>query len=107
MMIKSAQPRKKRKFLYNAPLHLAGKFANAHLSKELRQKLKKRTIRLRKGDTVKIMKGKFRKLTGKVTLVHAGIATVEGAVVKKVGGKELPLEIQASNLLIIQIVERK
>ena len=53
------------------------------------------------------MKGKFRKLTGKVTLVHAGIATVEGAVVKKVGGKELPLEIQASNLLIIQMVERK
>ena len=32
---KSKQPRKQRKFLYNAPLHVRRKIMSAHLSKEL------------------------------------------------------------------------
>ena len=106
-IVKSSQPRKKRKFMYNAPLHLAAKFLNAHLSKELRAKMKKRAIRVRKGDTVKIMGGKFRGVTGKVLTVLPGQVTVEGAVVKKIGGKEIPVAIQASKLIITQMVERK
>ncbi|MDP3742686.1 MAG: 50S ribosomal protein L24 [Candidatus Micrarchaeota archaeon] len=106
-IVKSRQPRKKRKFLYNAPLHLAGKFRNAHLSKELRAKMKKRAVRIRKGDTVKIMKGKFRGISGKVLAVLAAAVNVEGAVVKKIGGKEIPVAIPASNLVITQMVERK
>ncbi|MBI4406578.1 50S ribosomal protein L24 [Candidatus Micrarchaeota archaeon] len=106
-MTKSAQPRKKRKFLYTAPLHTAAKFLHAHLSRELRAKLKKRSIRIHKGDAVKVMKGKYRGLAGKVTAVSRGLVNIEGAVVKKVGGTELPLSISASNLVITQIVERK
>ena len=104
---KSRQPRKKRKFMYNAPLHLAGKFLNAHLSKELRAKMKKRAVRVRKGDTVKIMNGKFRGVTGKVLTVLRAAVNVEGAVVKKIGGKEIAIDIPASNLIITQMVERK
>ncbi len=106
-MNKSKQPRKKRKFLYTAKPHLAAKFLNAHLSKELRVKLKKRAMRVRKGDTVKILKGKFRKLSGKVLAISRGAVNVEGAVVKKVGGKEIPVSISASNIVITQMVERK
>ena len=108
-MIKSAQPRKKRKFLYNAPLHARAKMLNAHLSKELRKQLKKRTTRVRKGDTVKILRGKFKGLAGKVlnvNLTSAGI-NVEGAVLKKIGGKELPVLIDASNIVITQRAEEK
>ena len=36
--IASSQPRKQRKARYNASLHARGKFLNAPLSKELRQK---------------------------------------------------------------------
>ncbi len=106
-MTKSAQPRKKRKFRYTAPLHAAAKFLHAHLSKELRAKLKKRSIRVRKGDTVKVMKGKYRGLAGKVTGVSRELVNIEGAIVKKVGGKELPVDIPACNVVITQMVERK
>ena len=49
----SKQPRKQRKYLANAPLHLKKKFVSANLSKELRKKHEKRSLPLRKGDTVK------------------------------------------------------
>ena len=105
----STQPRKNRKALYNAPLHTRGKMIRAHLSKALRTTMKKRASRVRKGDTVKIMQGKYRKLEAKVTGVSlnpAGIY-VEGAAVKKVGGKELPVLINASNVMIVQRVDLK
>ena len=106
-IVKSGQPRKKRKFIYNAPLHLAAKFLNAHLSKELRAKMKKRAVRVRKGDTVKIMSGKFAGVSGKVLTVLPSIITVEGAVIKKIGGKEISVPIHPSKVIITQMVERK
>ncbi|MFH0713008.1 MAG: 50S ribosomal protein L24 [Candidatus Micrarchaeota archaeon] len=107
MKVRSRQPRKQRKFRYNAPLHLSSNFVNAHLSKELRLKMKKRTLRVKKGDLVKILKGKFYGMTGKVTVVHRETISVEGAVVKKIGGKEIPVEIPACNVVITQLTERK
>ncbi len=104
---RSQQPRKQRKFRYNAPLHLAANFLNVHLSKELRLKLKKRSIRVRKGDTVKILKGKFRGLSGKVLGTGRGTINVEGAVIKKLGGKEIPVSLPASKVVATQLVERK
>jgi len=44
MKIKSKQPKKQRKFLYNAPLHLRQKIMSATLSNELRQKYGFRTL---------------------------------------------------------------
>lgn len=108
-MIKSAQPRKKRKFLYTAPLHARGKMLNVHVAKPLRATLKKRAVRVKKGDSVKIVRGKFKGLAGKVmavTLRPIGI-NVEGAIVKKVGGKELPVLIQPSNVILTQRGEEK
>ena len=73
----SSQPRKQRKFVYNAPLHTRHKFLSAHLSKELRQKYGKRNLPLRKGDEVLVMRGFFRKKKAKVSLVNLkkGIVT--------------------------------
>lgn len=46
MKLDMKQPRKQRKFLYNAPLHLrGGKIMSAPLSKELREKYGVRTRR--------------------------------------------------------------
>ena len=107
MKVRSKQPRKQRKFRFTAPLHLAVNFLNVHLSKELRSKLKKRNVRVRKGDSVKITRGKFSGVTGKVTGIGRGVINVEGAVVKKMGGKETPVPIQASNVVMMQMIERK
>ncbi|MEK6928046.1 MAG: 50S ribosomal protein L24 [Nanoarchaeota archaeon] len=62
----SVQVRKQRKFRYNAPLHIRHKFLSAHLSKALRQKFNKRSLPLRKGDEVLVMRGAFKKKQAKV-----------------------------------------
>src|SRR3990167_4812154 len=67
--ISSNQPRKQRKFLANAPLHIKHKFLSANLSKDLRIKYGKRNLPLRKGDEALIMRGSFKKKNAKVTSV--------------------------------------
>ncbi len=64
--ISSSQVRKQRKYRYNAPLHVRHKFLSAQLSKDLRKKYGKRSLPLRKGDEVLVMRGQFRKKKAKV-----------------------------------------
>ena len=68
--ISSKQPRKQRKYQYNAPLHIRHKFLSAHLSKSLREKYGKRSMPLRKGDEVLVMRGSFKKKKAKISLVN-------------------------------------
>lgn len=67
--IASKQPRKQRKYRFNAPLHIKHKFLSTHLSKELRKKYAKRNLPLRVGDEVLIMRGTFKKKKAKVSKV--------------------------------------
>ncbi len=101
----SAQPRKQRKFLHNAPHHAKNKLMSAHLSDDLRKQHKKRSMPVRENDIVKIMKGNFRGKTGKVTSVSTIklAAYVEGAEKTKKDGTKTMIPIKASNLLIIEL----
>ena len=67
--MKSKKPRKQRKRAFSAPLHIKQKFVAAHLSKEMRTQLKKKILPVRKGDEVKVLRGKFKGKTGKITKV--------------------------------------
>ena len=67
--VSSTQPRKQRKFIANAPLHVRHKFLSANLSKDLRKKYAKMNLPLRKGDEVLIMRGAFKKKKAKLTSV--------------------------------------
>ncbi len=69
--ISSRQARKQRKYRENAPLHIKHKFLNATLSKDLRKKHNKRSLPLRVGDEVLVMRGGFRKKRAKVNSVDA------------------------------------
>lgn len=102
-MIQSKQPRKKRKFLYKAPLHIARKFVSAHVSKELKEKLKKRSLVLKKGFTVKVSRGSKKGLSAKIVNVNLRKKKVflEGVVKKKQGGKEALIPFDSSNLIIV------
>lgn len=82
---------------------------HAHLSKDLRIQKKKRALPVRKGDTVKVVRGKFRGRSGKVTAVNLKNTTVsvEGMVLKKQSGKEIMAKIHPSNLVITALTERK
>ena len=105
-MEESIQPRKQRKFRYNAPMHARRKMVSAHLSKELRAKLGtgKRNVQLRKGDRVKIMRGERKGQMGKVMEVDLSILKVyvEGASERNAKGVEKLVPFDPSNLLIIE-----
>ena len=101
----SKQPRKQRKYAANAPLHLKRKLLSVNLSKELRKKFKKRNMVVRKGDTVKVMIGKFKKKTGKIMEVNVKRSKViiEGITVKKQDGSKANIKMRPSNLQIIEL----
>jgi large subunit ribosomal protein L24 len=101
----SKKPNKQRKFRFNAPLHIKGKFLNAHLSKELRQKYKTRALRLRLGDKVKIMRGQFKKQEGKIEEVDIKKSVVYVSKVEhtKRDGTKARYPIQPSNVMIVEI----
>jgi large subunit ribosomal protein L24 len=101
----STQPRKQRKYTANAPLHIKKKMLSTNLSKELRKKYKIRNIEVRKGDTVKVMRGKFKKKQGKIIEVNVKISKVkiEGIQVKKQDGSKASVRLWPSNLQIIEL----
>ncbi len=103
--VRSKQPRKQRKYRYNAPLSVKQKFVGAHLSKELRKKYKKRGASLRKGDSVKIMRGQFRNKTGKVEEVNIKKTNVyvSGIEIVKRDGTKARYPIHPSNLMITEL----
>lgn len=115
----SKKPTKQRKFLFTAPLHLRRKMVASHLSKDLRAKYKTRSLPIRKGDEVLIMRGKFKKKTGKITKVDPKKYKVyiEGIMVRRTDGTERQAPIHPSNLMImnlnlddkrrVKIIERK
>jgi len=101
----SKQPRKQRKYRAKAPLHVKKKFLSVNLSKELRKEHGKRNVVVRKGDTVKIMKGKFKKKSGKILEVDTkkSKVVVEGIQVKKADGSKANVKMQPSNLQITSL----
>lgn len=99
----SKQPRKQRKALYNAPLHLRHKSMSVSLSKDLREDLNKRSLPIRTGDTVKITRGEFKDHEGKVESIDSRKykVIIEGVTLSKPDGNSVFLPIHPSNLMIV------
>ncbi len=105
MKINSSRPSKQRKFLYTAPLHARRKMLSAHLSKELKQQLKKRSVSVRKGDEVEIMRGEHFGKKGKISRVDYKKykVYVEGVTIKKTDGTERQIALHPSNLKVLNL----
>jgi large subunit ribosomal protein L24 len=101
----SKQPRKQRKYRANAPLHTRHKMASANLSKELRKEYSKRNFPIRKGDSVRIMRGEFRGKAGKVAEVNMKKLKilVEGINRTKKDGTKVGVLFDISNLQIKEL----
>lgn len=99
----SSQARKQRKYRYNAPLHVRQKLVHVHLSKDLRQKHGSRAMQVKKGDRVKVLRGKFRKQEGKVERVELKRERVfvTGMDYTKKNGTKVPVPLRPSNLMIV------
>jgi len=103
--VRSKQPRKQRKARFKAPLHLRHKFMSAPLSRELREKYNRRSFPVRKGDTVRILRGDDRGAEGKVRSVDLKRVriTVEGVVIARADLSEVPRPIHPSNVMITKL----
>ena len=104
-MTKSKQPRKVRKALYNAPLHKRRKMISSHLSDELIWKYDTRSVPVRKGDTVKIIRGALQGHVEKVVKIDTKKRKIliEGATIAKADGTRIPRLIDPSNVIITKL----
>jgi large subunit ribosomal protein L24 len=104
--VSSVQPRKQRKYAINAPLHAKRKMVSASLAPDLRKRFGRRSMVIRKGDEVRIMRGDNKGKTGAVEKVDIkkGKVHVEGLKRKKVDGSEIPIPIRPSKLQITKLV---
>ncbi len=103
--MKSKQPGKQRKARYNAPLHIRHKFMAAPLSEDLQGKYGKRGFPVRKGDTVRVIRGDDKGKEGKVRSVDLKKEkiTLEGVVVARSDLSEVPRPIHPSNVVITKL----
>ncbi len=101
----SKQPRKQRKALYGAKLHKLQNMLSSHLSQTLRNRYKKRSLGLKKGDTVEVLRGDFAGHKGKVerVLLKRQRINVSGASIKRTDGTDRYYPIHPSNVVITKI----
>lgn len=101
----SSSPRKQRLRRFNAPRHIMVKFLSVHLSPELRNKYGRRSVRVRVGDTVKVLKGSYKGVEGKVKKVDVKrmMVYMENVSRKKADGSTVDVPIRAPNLMITQL----
>ena len=77
----------------------------SQLSAELRERHRKRSVRPRVGDTVRIVRGEFKDIEGKITRVDSqnGAVMVEGVTREKIKGGTSPVPISSSNVVITNL----
>jgi len=91
--------------IYRAVNTVRNKQIGAALSKQLRQKYQRRSIRIVKGDTVKILRGEYKGIDGKVTKIslEKNSIAVEGVQREKLKGGKIDLYIHSSNTVITSL----
>tara|TARA_B100001146_G_C15916676_1_gene321181 strand:- start:31 stop:495 length:465 start_codon:yes stop_codon:yes gene_type:complete len=88
--------------IYYATMKTASSQMSSLLSKDLRKKYKKRSARVVEGDTVKVIRGEFIGVDGKVSKVSTGDngLTIEGVKKEKLKGEKYDVFIHTTNVVI-------
>ena len=97
------KPTKVRNYqIYRATYTTRSKQLGSHLSKDLQKKYGKRSIRITLGDTVKVIRGEYRGVDGKVSKIEmAGSSiAIEGIKKEKSRGEKFDIFIPASNVVV-------
>ena len=100
------KPTKMRnKQIYYATSKTRSAQTSCSLSNDLRKKFGKRSARIIKGDTVKVLRGEFYGTVGKVTkvLTRKNSITVDGIKKEKVKGEKIDIPIHATNVIITNL----
>ena len=96
------KPGKQRKMLYNAPLHLRQKIMAAHLSPELIASKGIKSLPIRKGDTIQVIRGDNKGFEGKISRVDLKRYRIfiEGLTREKVDGTNIFVSVHPSKVII-------
>ena len=101
----SHQPRKQRKAIYNAPKHRRQKMMKSHLSEKLYERYGLRNVVVRKGDVIRVMRGRFKGHEGKVVEVNLKKMkiAVEGVTIRRTDNKSVQFWLDPSNVEIVRL----
>lgn len=95
----------RNKMIYQATAVVKSRQLCSHLSKDLQKKYGKRSIRVIEGDTIRVLRGEFRGVAGKITKVsiQKNGVSVEGVKKEKLKGGNLDVFIHPSNLIVTDL----
>ena len=90
----------RNKQIYYATMKTASAQLSGMLSKNLRKKYGKRSVRIVEGDSVKVVRGEFNGVDGKVTKVSTSNngLTIEGVKKEKLKGEKYDVYVHTSNI---------
>jgi len=91
--------------IYRASKTLRSKQISSPLSKDLQKKYSRNSIRVVEGDNVKIMRGEFKGVDGKVSRISVenNSIAIEGIKKEKTKGDKFDVFIHPSNVLVTGI----
>ena len=97
------KPTKSRNnLIYRATFHTKSKQLGSQLSEDLRKKYGKKSVRVIEGDSIKIVRGEFKGVDGKISRISTekSSVAVEGIKKEKTKGDKFDVYIHTSNLLV-------
>ena len=91
--------------LMHLPKHRRDKLVGAVLEDSLRSQYGRKNIRVVKGDSVRVLRGEYKGVEGKVDKVNTERATlhIEGIQREKVRGGQVKVPIHSSNVMVITL----
>lgn len=91
--------------LIHLPKHQRDKMVGAVLEDTLREQYKRKNIRVVKGDSVRVMRGEYKGVEGKVEKVNTEHSTfhIEGIQREKIRGGQVKVPIPSSNVMVISL----
>jgi len=108
MKAKSKQPKKQRKALFTYKNHQRSKLLSTRVADFLRDEYGIRTLPLRVGDGVKIVKGEFKNFEGEILEITKNQrAKIKEATFDKADGTQFHPAIHISNLVITKFAKEK
>jgi large subunit ribosomal protein L24 len=89
--------------MLRTPKHVRDAMIHSTLADNLREEHGRRSIRVIKGDNVRVMRGEYNGIEGKIEKVNTqrGTLAIEGIQREKVRGGNVKVQIHASNVKII------
>jgi len=98
-------PRKQRRRIRNAVIHARKNLLKCRLDEFLQEEYGLRSLVVKKGDLVKVMRGQFRDTEGKVTVVNYKKVSVflDNATITKADGKEAAVPVHPSNIMLVKL----